>query len=150
MTTIDTAPTPEASGDLFSDPFLAPAEGDDETDTTATLPPLHYIMGWLDHYRPVGADAVQVARWLRGLVLEAGHLRQTMVEMAAVPQRSTRDELTPTELRVFRYLRNTLMTQPDIARQMYVSINTIKTHAKHIYRKVGVTHRAQLRNVESM
>jgi len=157
---VNTAPTlleiEEISGsvtpnDFNADPFdqTPGAEPWVDADTTATLPPLHYMLGWLDHYRPDGDDATQVAYWARGLALEVGHLRQTMADFAAVPQPRNREELTPTELRVFRYLRNTLMSQPEIARAMFVSINTVKTHAKNIYRKTGVSRREQLRNVES-
>jgi len=158
---VSTAPTlpgiEEISGsvtptDFGADPFEPVPTGEEsweEADTTATLPALHYMLGWLDHYQPAGDDATQVARWARGLLLEVGHLRQTMADFAAVPQPRNREELTPTELRVFRYLRNTLMSQPEIARAMFVSINTVKTHAKNVYRKTGVTRREQLRNVES-
>ena len=30
---------------------------------------------------------------------------------------------------------------PDIARQLVVSLNTVRTHTKHIYTKLGVNNR---------
>jgi DNA-binding CsgD family transcriptional regulator len=35
------------------------------------------------------------------------------------------------------------MSNQDIASQLYVSINTVKTYIRSAYRKIGVTRRAQ-------
>jgi LuxR family maltose regulon positive regulatory protein len=51
------------------------------------------------------------------------------------------DELSPTELRVLRYLP-TNMTRPEIASELYVSINTVNTHIRNIYSKLGVQDRS--------
>jgi LuxR family maltose regulon positive regulatory protein len=51
------------------------------------------------------------------------------------------EELSPSELRVLRYLP-TNMTRPDIARELYVSINTVNTHVRSIYSKLGVRDRS--------
>jgi LuxR family maltose regulon positive regulatory protein len=50
------------------------------------------------------------------------------------------DVLTERELAILRYLP-TIMSNREIARQLYVSVNTIKTHLKQIYRKLGVASR---------
>ncbi len=50
------------------------------------------------------------------------------------------DRLTERELAVLRYLP-TIMSNREIARQLYVSVNTVKTHLKQIYRKLGVASR---------
>jgi LuxR family maltose regulon positive regulatory protein len=50
------------------------------------------------------------------------------------------EELSPSELRVLRYLP-TNMTRPEIARELYVSINTVNTHVRNIYAKLGVRGR---------
>jgi LuxR family maltose regulon positive regulatory protein len=52
------------------------------------------------------------------------------------------DELSPSELRVLRYLPTNL-TRPEIAREIYVSINTVGTHISHIYSKLGVRDRSR-------
>jgi LuxR family maltose regulon positive regulatory protein len=57
----------------------------------------------------------------------------------AVPQLLA-DVLTERELAILRYLP-TIMSNREIARQLYVSVNTVKTHLKQIYRKLGVASR---------
>jgi LuxR family maltose regulon positive regulatory protein len=32
-------------------------------------------------------------------------------------------------------------TAPDIARQLFVSVNTVRTHTKNVYAELGVTNR---------
>jgi LuxR family maltose regulon positive regulatory protein len=49
-------------------------------------------------------------------------------------------ELTDRELEVLRYLP-THLTIREIARELYVSHNTVKSHAQHLYRKLGVDSR---------
>ena len=51
------------------------------------------------------------------------------------------DELSPSELRVLRYLP-TNMTRPEIARELYVSVNTVNTHMRNIYAKLGAHDRS--------
>ena len=43
---------------------------------------------------------------------------------------------------VLRYLP-TLMSNPEIASELFVSVNTVKTHLKSIYRKLGASHRRE-------
>lgn len=50
------------------------------------------------------------------------------------------EELTDRELAVLRYLPAP-MSQREIATELYVSLNTVKTHCKAIYRKLGVGDR---------
>jgi LuxR family maltose regulon positive regulatory protein len=52
------------------------------------------------------------------------------------------DHLTDREHTVLRYLPS-LMTYEEIAADLYVSLNTVKTHAYGIFRKLGVTGRRQ-------
>jgi LuxR family transcriptional regulator, maltose regulon positive regulatory protein len=51
------------------------------------------------------------------------------------------EELSPNELRVLRYLPTNL-TRPEIARELYVSINTVNTHIRNIYSKLGARDRS--------
>jgi LuxR family maltose regulon positive regulatory protein len=53
----------------------------------------------------------------------------------------TTGELSPAEQRVLRLL-TTRLTQREIANELYVSVNTVKTHARLIYRKLGVDSRS--------
>jgi len=52
------------------------------------------------------------------------------------------DELSGRELDVLRLLRSDL-SGPDIARELIVSLNTMRTHTKNIYAKLGVTNRRE-------
>jgi LuxR family transcriptional regulator, maltose regulon positive regulatory protein len=49
--------------------------------------------------------------------------------------------LSGSELRVLRYLPTNL-TGPEIARELFVSPNTVRTHIKNLYAKLGTHHRA--------
>jgi LuxR family maltose regulon positive regulatory protein len=51
------------------------------------------------------------------------------------------EELSPSELRVLRYLPTNL-TRPEIAGELYVSINTVNTHIRNIYSKLGARDRS--------
>lgn len=52
------------------------------------------------------------------------------------------EPLTPRELEVLRHLSSRLTNQ-EIASALYVSVNTLKTHVKSVYRKLGVASRTQ-------
>jgi LuxR family maltose regulon positive regulatory protein len=51
-------------------------------------------------------------------------------------------ELTDRELVVLRLLATTL-SQPEIAQELYLSVNTVRTHIQGIYRKLGVSSRQE-------
>ena len=55
---------------------------------------------------------------------------------------STAGPLTSRELTVVRYLESRL-TYKDIAAELFVSSNTLKTHVKRIYQKLGVSSRIE-------
>jgi LuxR family maltose regulon positive regulatory protein len=50
------------------------------------------------------------------------------------------EQLTEREIAVLRYLP-AKMSQRDIASELYVSLNTVKTHCRAVYRKLGVGDR---------
>jgi LuxR family transcriptional regulator, maltose regulon positive regulatory protein len=50
------------------------------------------------------------------------------------------EQLSPGELRVMRYLPTNL-TRSEIASELYVSVNTVNTHIRSIYSKLGVRDR---------
>jgi LuxR family maltose regulon positive regulatory protein len=52
------------------------------------------------------------------------------------------DPLSDSELRVLRYLPTNLPA-PEIASELFVSVNTIRTHMRHVYAKLGVHRRAE-------
>lgn len=51
-------------------------------------------------------------------------------------------ELTKREQEILRYVAAGLTNQ-EIAGRMFISVNTVKTHLKHIFSKIGATSRAQ-------
>jgi len=54
--------------------------------------------------------------------------------------RRLREPLTGGEARVLRYLPTSL-TVPELADELYLSVNTVRTHMRHIYAKLGAHHR---------
>jgi LuxR family transcriptional regulator, maltose regulon positive regulatory protein len=69
-------------------------------------------------------------------VLRGGSVRS--IDREGLPEP---EELSPSELRVLRYLP-TNMTRPEIAQELYVSINTVNTHIRNIYAKLGARGRS--------
>jgi len=75
--------------------------------------------------------------------------RMSDVPPAAEARYRSVDPLTERERTVLRYLASTLSTA-EIAGDLYLSVNTVKTHQRSLYRKLGVAsrrdavHRARL------
>ena len=59
---------------------------------------------------------------------------------AADPGIIVGDELTDKELEVLRLL-DTLLSRREIAERLYITLNTVKTHQRVVYRKLGVDSR---------
>jgi len=51
------------------------------------------------------------------------------------------EPLSSSEIRVLRYLPTSL-TAPEIASELFVSHNTVRTHMRHLYAKLGTHRRA--------
>ncbi len=106
----------------------------------ARAEPEGYVRTFLD----AGPAATALLRTLDGPVAERAR-RQSGGASAGVSSRSRPvdpDELSERELDVLRLLRSDL-TGPDIARELHVSLNTLRTHNKHIYTKLGATNRRE-------
>ena len=58
----------------------------------------------------------------------------------AAPAGRLREPLSQGEIRVLRYLP-TKLSAPEIADQLYLSVNTVKTHMRHLYDKLGAHRR---------
>ena len=52
------------------------------------------------------------------------------------------EPLSDSEIRVLRYLPTNL-SGPEIAGELYVSLNTVRTHLRHLYAKLGTHRRAE-------
>ena len=60
------------------------------------------------------------------------------------------EPLSGRELDVLRLL-GTDLDGPDIARELFVSLNTMRTHTKNVYAKLGVSNRrAAVRRAEEL
>jgi LuxR family transcriptional regulator, maltose regulon positive regulatory protein len=72
----------------------------------------------------------------------AGQLLSTLGERPAAERTTTvlLEPLSDRELTVLRFLP-TMMSNAEIAAEMFVSVNTVKTHLKHVYRKLDVADR---------
>ena len=68
-------------------------------------------------------------------------LDRTMRSRLAEPER-LREPLTESEIRVLRYLPTNL-SQPEIADELSRSVNTINTHIRHLYTKLGAHRRRE-------
>jgi LuxR family maltose regulon positive regulatory protein len=55
-------------------------------------------------------------------------------------ERGLLEPLSQSELRVLHYLP-TRLSAPEIAGQLYLSVNTVKTHMRHVYDKLGAHRR---------
>lgn len=117
------------------------------------FPALDFMRGFLAHIGPhvSGADAMTLRGWTEALIDEVQHLRNELLRMPVEPDGKTdsADDLTPAEVKVFRYLRNTGMSYREIANELYVSINTVKSHGKNVFRKLEVGSRRELRALPS-
>lgn len=94
---------------------------------------------------PFVAAGPQIARLLETLPGPGDEFRRLAVRAArasgAVPaEQRLVEQLTHRERELLAFLP-TRMTFADIAAHSYVSVNTVKTHVGHIYRKLGVTGR---------
>ena len=61
---------------------------------------------------------------------------------AGQPMPGLEAPLTARELSIVRLLPSAL-SRRDIGRELFLSLNTVKTHGRSIYRKLGVRSRAQ-------
>lgn len=78
----------------------------------------------------------------RGFARSLGMALSRAISAAGTPDGTQIDALSPQERRVLRYLRSRL-TQREIAQEIHVSTNTVKTHVRAIFRKLDVSTRSE-------
>ncbi len=128
---------------------LAEDAGGDPTSATATL------AAALGHAAPEGvvrvfADELPTIAHLLAAIppTAAGHDLAREVRAADAPAATAVEAphpalvepLSARELEVLRMLRSDL-SGPEIARELHVSLNTLRTHTRRIYTKLGATSR---------
>ena len=84
------------------------------------------------------ASANYVARLLAAFGQQQS--RTPVMQTVDAPQELISEPLSERELDVLRLLRSEL-SGPEIARELVVSLNTMRTHSKNIYSKLGVNNR---------
>jgi LuxR family maltose regulon positive regulatory protein len=108
------------------------------TDALTLAPePEGYVRVFLDE----GAPAVELLH----AAADAANGRAARVLAAAATAgppgiRPLPDPLSERELQVLRLL-DTELSGPEIARELFISPNTLRTHTKHVFTKLGVTSR---------
>jgi LuxR family maltose regulon positive regulatory protein len=102
----------------------------------------HHARGCARHASLIGEILGQLAA---GTDTSAGDARAGSLERrssrAGAPLR-TNEPLSQSELRVLRYLPTNL-TGPEIARELSVSLTTVRTHVRHIFAKLDAHRRAE-------
>jgi LuxR family transcriptional regulator, maltose regulon positive regulatory protein len=102
--------------------------------------------GLLDRHRRTGtAHAVLISEILNLLAGRkpaalSGHETGVGGSREAGEGQGLREPLSQGELRVLRYLP-TKLSAPEIADQLFLSVNTVKTHMRHVYDKLGAHRR---------
>jgi DNA-binding CsgD family transcriptional regulator len=114
---------------MIDDPYPR-THGKSERSVTAALTPL------LD-----GPAAHRV--WVMAAFLLGALTREAPGDLdTAAPTVAPDIALTQCETRVLHYLPTNLSAR-EIAGELYLSVNTVKTHQRHLYQKLGARSRSQ-------
>jgi LuxR family maltose regulon positive regulatory protein len=106
--------------------------------------------GYVQLFLNEGAPMLSLLREAKGAGIGGDHVRRLLdldaPTEAEAPDSGPRvtqpaaEALSDRELQVLRML-NSELTGPEIARALFVSHNTVRTHTKHIFTKLDVTNR---------
>jgi LuxR family maltose regulon positive regulatory protein len=130
-------------------------------DIPAALAPLQRALGLADRegYVRTFVDGAAPMAFLLGGAAKQGtapkHLRRVLAAVGRTGDskrghRGAIDRLSAREMHVLRLL-GTDLDGPQIARELFVSLNTVRTHTKNIYAKLGVNNRrAAVRKAEDL
>jgi LuxR family maltose regulon positive regulatory protein len=86
------------------------------------------------------APAAWMRSWLQQTLERLGQTERAEQAPAAPPVVTVTEPLTDSETRVLRYLP-THLTMNDIASELFLSVNTVNTHRRHVYEKLGAHSR---------
>jgi LuxR family maltose regulon positive regulatory protein len=73
--------------------------------------------------------------------LVANLVAEGRIETDGVDRAQLQEPLSERELTVLRYLQS-ILSNAEIAAEMSISVNTVKTHVRNIYRKLDTDHRS--------
>jgi LuxR family transcriptional regulator, maltose regulon positive regulatory protein len=129
----------DAPGDLdASAPAVDRDLGLAEPDRVLFPALIRVALGLLERRAGPGAAEPALVSELAGLLGEVTR----PAPASAGPPPWPGEPLTHSETRVLRYLP-THMGTPEIAAELYLSANTVKTHLRHLYRKLGAHSRRE-------
>jgi LuxR family maltose regulon positive regulatory protein len=102
--------------------------------------------GYFRLFADEGAPMLRLLRAAAGAGIRPDFVRRLSQalrhkEGAGAEQQPAAEALSERELHVLRLLA-TPLSGPEISRELHVSLNTMRTHTKHIFAKLGVTSRA--------
>jgi DNA-binding CsgD family transcriptional regulator len=120
-----------AAAALLMEVIADDAPGDPDTSALIRL-----ALGLVERHAEQGAAEAALVAELAGLFSEV----KRSAPSAAPPWPG--EPLTASETRVLRYLP-THLGAPEIAAELYLSANTVKTHLRHLYRKLGAHSRPE-------
>ncbi|AUZ88547.1 helix-turn-helix transcriptional regulator [Arthrobacter agilis] len=148
---LDAAEDGGRTGSIIEILVLQASAGHLRGDLAAALAPLQRALtlaGPEGHVRVFLDEGAPMASLLRAAAKQqpsSVQLRRLLtsgddVDQAAPGNPGLIEPLSDRELEVLRLL-GTDLDGPDIARELMVSLNTLRTHTRHIYTKLGVTNR---------
>lgn len=120
--------------------------------TSLALEPLARVLdraepeGYVRLFLDEGAPMLRLLRAAAGAGIRPDYVRGLsqalrQEEGAGAEQQTVAEPLSERELHVLRLLA-TPLSGPEIARELHVSLNTMRTHTKHVFAKLEVTSRA--------
>jgi LuxR family maltose regulon positive regulatory protein len=110
----------------------------------ALAEPAGYIRTFVDEGLPVRELLVKALA--RGAGPHKAYIERLLSAFGAAPEEKVQrlvptselvEPLTERELQVLRLIA-TELTSPEMAKELVISVNTVRTHIQHIYQKLGV------------
>ncbi len=130
---LEPAERPAVDGDFVSINLSATRDGAPVEEAAANDPDADRLLAEARAIADRCVDPGIAGRYLARVEARHGHAERAVVDELV-------EELSDRELAVLRYLPSKL-SQREIAGELYVSLNTVKTHSKAIYRKLAVDGR---------
>jgi LuxR family maltose regulon positive regulatory protein len=95
-----------------------------------------------DRYAPDGGDQAALVAGIRNLLPEEPKLGASGGSSRLADSFRLVDPLSRSEIRVLRYMPTNLST-PEIARELSISVHTVRTHVRHLSAKLGAHGRTE-------
>jgi LuxR family maltose regulon positive regulatory protein len=159
---VEAAATGGRNGSVIEISVLQAVALDASGNPAAALVPLKRALELAEpegHVRVFAGEGDAMAALLKAAVkrgIAPAHARRLLAAIGTPEPRAAPDHpellepLSEREVDVLRLLRSDL-SGPDMARELAVSLNTVRTHTKNIYEKLGVnSRRAAVRRAEEL